>query len=76
LDRVRRISEEIVQKYPGVFGTDYQVNKDELNKRTVVHSKMLRNKIAGYITKMNGKAAAEEEREEGEEEAVEQPAAE
>ena len=70
LDRVRRISEEIVQKYPDLFGTDYQVNKDELNKVAVVHSKMLRNKIAGYITKMNGKAAAKEE----EEQAVVQPA--
>jgi small subunit ribosomal protein S17e len=72
LDRVRRISEEIVQKYPGAFGTDYQANKDELNKVAVVHSKMLRNKIAGYITKINSKAAAKEE-EEGEK-AVEQPA--
>jgi small subunit ribosomal protein S17e len=71
LDRVRRISEEIVQKYPGAFGTDYQANKVELNKVAVVHSKMLRNKIAGYITKMNGKAAAKEEEEE---QAVEQPA--
>ena len=69
MDRVRRISEEIVQKYPGVFGVDYQANKELLNKVAIVHSKMLRNKIAGYITKMNGKAAQEEE-----EEAVEQPA--
>jgi small subunit ribosomal protein S17e len=71
LDRVRRISEEIVLKYPGAFGTDYRTNKDELNKVAVVHSKMLRNKIAGYITKMNGKAAAKAEEEQA---AVEQPA--
>jgi small subunit ribosomal protein S17e len=70
LDRVRRISEEIVQKYPGVFGLDYQANKDQLNKIAVVHSKMLRNKIAGYITKMNGKAAQQEV----EETVAEQPA--
>ncbi len=69
MDRVRRISEEIVQKYPGVFGVDYDANKVELDKIAVVHSKMLRNKIAGYITKMNGKAAQKEE-----ESAVEQPA--
>ncbi len=61
MDRVRRISEEIVQKFPGVFGTDYQANKEQLNKVAMVHSKMLRNKIAGYITKMNGRAAQEEE---------------
>jgi small subunit ribosomal protein S17e len=59
----------MIQKFPGAFGTDYQVNKEELNKLAIVRSKMLRNKIAGYITKMNGRAAQEEE-----EEAVEQPA--
>ena len=63
LDRVRRISEELLQKYPGVFGTDYQANKEQLNRVALVHSKMLRNKIAGYITKMNGRAAEEEEEE-------------
>ena len=61
MDRVRKISEELVEKFPGVFGTDYQANKEALNKLTVVHSKMLRNKIAGYITKMNGRAVQEEE---------------
>lgn len=60
MDRVRRISEEIVAKYPGLFGTDYEQNKEQLNKVAMVHSKMLRNKIAGYITKMNGKAEVEE----------------
>ncbi len=59
MDRVRRISEEIVQKFPGVFGSDYQANKEQLAKIAVVPSKMLRNKIAGYITKINSRAAAE-----------------
>ncbi len=60
MDRVRRISEEIVAKYPGLFGADYQQNKEQLNKVAMVHSKMLRNKIAGYITKMNGREVQEE----------------
>jgi small subunit ribosomal protein S17e len=58
MDRVRKISEEIVQRFPGVFGSDYQANKEQLAKIAVVPSKMLRNKIAGYITKINSKAAA------------------
>jgi small subunit ribosomal protein S17e len=61
LDRVRRISEELLEKHPSGFGTDYQANKEELNKVAIVHSKMLRNKIAGYITKINSKAARENE---------------
>jgi small subunit ribosomal protein S17e len=56
MDRVRRISEEILQKYPKSFGTDYKANKDQLNRIAVVSSKMLRNKVAGYITKINGNA--------------------
>lgn len=64
MDRVRRISEEILAKYPNAFGTDYQTNKEQLNKIAIVHSKMLRNKIAGYITKILGNAATNAEEEE------------
>lgn len=46
-----------------MFGTDYQENKEQLNKIAVIQSKMVRNKVAGYITKMNGKEAKEEEAE-------------
>jgi len=63
MDRVRRLSQEIVQKYPGIFGTDYQANKDALAKVATVHSKMLRNKIVGKITKA---MLAASERKEGE----------
>jgi len=61
LDRVRRISEEMLQRFPNVFGTNYEANKEQLNKVAVIQSKMVRNKVAGYITKMNGRAAAQEE---------------
>ena len=61
MDRVRRISEDIMSKFPNAFGTNYDENKEQLNKVALVHSKMLRNKIAGYITKMNGRAAQAEE---------------
>jgi small subunit ribosomal protein S17e len=61
MDRVRRISEEIIQKFPGMFGSDYTANKEQLNKIAIVNSKMLRNKIAGYITKVHGGAEPEEE---------------
>ena len=60
MDRVRRISEEIIEKYPGIFGSDYAANKEQLNKIAIVNSKMLRNKIAGYITKIHGGVEQEE----------------
>ena len=59
MDRVRRISEELLEKFPGVFGSNYEANKEQLNKVAMVHSKMLRNKIAGYITKINTREAEE-----------------
>jgi ribosomal protein S17E len=51
MDRVRRLSQEILLKYPGMFGTDYTSNKTQLAKIATVHSKMIRNKLVGKITK-------------------------
>ena len=51
MDKVRRLSQEILQKYPGMFGTDYTANKEQLAKIATVHSKMMRNKLVGKITK-------------------------
>jgi ribosomal protein S17E len=62
MDRVRRLSQEIILKYPGMFGTDYTINKTQLAKIATVHSKMIRNKLVGKITK--AMIAASEEKEE------------
>ena len=61
MDRVRRLSQEILQKYPGMFGTDYTANKAQLAKIATVHSKMIRNKLVGKITKAMIAASAEAE---------------
>ncbi len=61
MDRVRRLSQEILQKYPGMFGTDYNANKAQLAKIATVHSKMIRNKLVGKITKAMIAASAEKE---------------
>ena len=65
MDRVRRLSQEIIQKYPGMFGTDYTANKTQLAKIATVHSKMIRNKLVGKITKAMIAASAEKEEAEG-----------
>jgi ribosomal protein S17E len=64
MDRVRRLSQEILVKYPGMFGTDYTANKLQLAKIATVHSKMIRNKLVGKITKAMIAASAEKEEEE------------
>ena len=60
MDRVRRLSQEILQKYPGMFGTDYEANKEQLAKIATVNSKMIRNKLVGKITKAMIAASSEE----------------
>lgn len=61
MDRVRRLSQEILAKYPGMFGTDYTANKAQLAKIATVHSKMIRNKLVGKITKAMIAASAQAE---------------
>ncbi len=61
MDRVRRLSQEIIQSHPGMFGTDYTANKAQLAKIATVHSKMIRNKLVGKITKAMVAARAEKE---------------
>jgi ribosomal protein S17E len=66
MDRVRRLSQEILQKYPGMFGTDYTANKAQLAKIATVHSKMIRNKLVGKITKAMIAQSAEKDEAAGE----------
>jgi len=50
MDRIKRISTEILERYPEDFGTDFDQNKATLKKIAIVRSKLLRNRIAGFIT--------------------------
>ena len=52
MDRIKRLSTEILSEYKDSFGTDFSENKKMLNEITIVRSKGLKNKIAGYITKI------------------------
>jgi small subunit ribosomal protein S17e len=67
LDRTRRLSEEIMQRHPDSFGSDFDENKKTLEELALIPSKQLRNRIAGYITKMNQEEEAEDNESSGEE---------
>jgi small subunit ribosomal protein S17e len=67
LDRTRRLSEEIMQKHPEVFGTDFEQNKKALEDLALIPSKQLRNRIAGYIAKSHKQESEEEPEAQGEE---------
>jgi small subunit ribosomal protein S17e len=50
MNRIKRISSEILERYPENFGTDFDQNKATLKNIAIIRSKLLRNRIAGYIT--------------------------
>ena len=50
MDRIKRLSMDIINNNTDSFGTDFTENKKILNKITIVRSKGLKNEIAGYIT--------------------------
>ena len=66
MDRTRRLSEELMQRHPEAFGTDFEQNKKALEELALIPSKQLRNRIAGYMAKSH-KVDAAEEQEQGEE---------
>ena len=62
MDRIKRLSNEVLNEYSERFGTDFSTNKQTLNDISVIRSKGLKNEIAGYITKMLQRQAKFEER--------------
>ncbi len=65
----------MIERYPDKFKTDFEENKKALESLSGISSKRLRNRIAGYITRLLAIAEAaekaqteEEETEEAEEE--------
>ena len=62
MDRIKRLSNEVLNEYSERFGTDFATNKQTLNEITVIRCKGLKNEIAGYITKMLQRKAKFEQR--------------
>lgn len=62
MDRVKRISNELLERYQDKFGIDFDENKKTMKEIAIVRSKLLRNKVAGYITSDLRRQAAEKER--------------
>ena len=50
MNRIRRIALQLIERYPNLFTTDFEKNKELLNSIAIFRSKELRNKVAGYIT--------------------------
>ncbi|WP_435063889.1 30S ribosomal protein S17e [Halobaculum sp. EA56] len=55
---VKQLATLLLEKYPESFNTDFETNKENVEKLTNVESKGVRNRIAGYITRKKASSAA------------------
>jgi small subunit ribosomal protein S17e len=60
VDRIKRLSYEVLVDHKTKFGEDFANNKKALDQVSIVRSKGLKNEIAGYITKFIKKEVREE----------------
>ena len=51
-ERVKKIARELVRRYPDKFTTNFEDNKKLVKSFTNISSAKLRNRIAGYVTRL------------------------
>jgi len=61
VDRIKRLSYEVLDKHKSKFNDNFADNKKQLESITIIRSKGLKNEIAGYITKFIKKEQLEQE---------------
>jgi len=63
---VKRLARELVERFPDKFTTDFEVNKKLVESLTNISSAKLRNRVAGYTTRLvpstQGAEASESEK--------------
>lgn len=52
---IKRIAVLLVERFPNEFTDDYDHNKRKVSELTDVRSIMMRNRIAGYVTRYRQK---------------------
>ena len=65
---IKRTARELVERFPDKFTTDFENNKKVVDALTRVSSTKLRNRIAGYTTRLMAIARGAEAPESAEEE--------
>lgn len=51
-EQVKRIAQELIKRYPDKFSTDFENNKKLVESLTSISSTKLRNRVAGYVTRL------------------------
>lgn len=52
IHEIKKTSFDLISAYPGKFTDDFKSNKEVLSGLNIATSKKVRNKIAGYVTKI------------------------
>jgi small subunit ribosomal protein S17e len=52
VDRIKRLSNQVLEQHKDKFTADFSGNKKLLDQLAIVRSKGLKNEMAGYITKL------------------------
>ncbi len=60
MDRIKRLSYEVLDVHKSKFGEDFADNKKVLDQISIIRSKGLKNEVAGYITKFIKKEVRDE----------------
>ena len=61
VDRIKRLTYEVLEKHKSKFSENFTDNKKQLDNIAIIRSKGLKNKIAGNITKFIKKEHFEQE---------------
>lgn len=59
---IKKISKEILSKYSEIFTDNFEKNKELLNQYVIIQSRLVRNRIAGYIVHLVKMKRTEDER--------------
>jgi len=51
-ESVKRIARDLVERFPDKFTTDFENNKKLVNALTNISSTKMRNRVAGYTTRL------------------------
>jgi small subunit ribosomal protein S17e len=52
LNKIRRLAEDLVTRYPTIFSSDFENNKKALSQVSVIRARSIRNQLAGAITRI------------------------
>ncbi len=51
-DTIKKVSRELVRRFPDRFTGEFESDKQMVNELVITPSKRLRNRIAGYVTRL------------------------